>query len=84
MSEQNYVIVFDPESGIQLLNTETNEVLDVAVLERTERPMGSLPAIEEEMSGVPLKQYGSLRIRSSASTMYRIAFASPQESEEIE
>ena len=39
-----YAIIFDPEDGFQLLDTATDEVADLAVLEGTWRKRGESPA----------------------------------------
>lgn len=87
---RKFAVIFDPEKGLQLLDLETNEIADLAVLEGTWRRMGEdLPreeSPEQEVKGqvlqitqpglqplgVPLRQYGQLRIRSSGSLAYDI------------
>jgi hypothetical protein len=67
MPEENkqYAVIFDAVNGLQLLDTETNEVADLAVLEAW-RPKGEPmpevggPASEEEVRGQAL-QLGNLQ-----------------------
>jgi hypothetical protein len=48
MSQQpaHYAVIYDPDNGFRLLNTATNEVADMAVLEGTWRKMGGPPDVE--------------------------------------
>jgi hypothetical protein len=72
MPEENkqYAVIFDAVNGLQLLDTETNEVADLAVLEAW-RPKGEPmpevggPASEEEVRGQAL-QLGNLQATATA------------------
>jgi nucleoside diphosphate kinase len=66
---KDYAVIFDSKNGMQLLNVKTDEVVDVAVLEGTARKRG------KDIIGrtkVPIKTYGSIRIRSAGDASYDI------------
>jgi len=54
---------------MQLLNTKTDEVVDVAVLEGTARKRGKRVSSK---TSIPVKTYGSIRIRSAGDAAYDI------------
>jgi hypothetical protein len=63
-----FALVFDPNCGIQLLDTSTNEVLDVAVIESSRRKVSAQPPAGT--SAIPVKTFGSLRIRSAGAMVF--------------
>lgn len=68
---QQFAVVFDADGGLQLLDTSTNEVQDLAVLEGTKRKLAARPSGAVE--GVPIKTFGNLRVRSAGAMSYDIA-----------
>jgi hypothetical protein len=46
-----YAVIFDPENGFQLLNTATDEVADMAVLEGTWRKRGEATPAGNDVQG---------------------------------
>jgi hypothetical protein len=61
-----FAVIYDPENGFRLLNTATNEVADMAVLEGTWRKMGESPS--PEVTG-----HAALSSKSTASKGVQLA-----------
>ena len=80
-----YALMFDPDAGLQIYDTDSGQVADLAVLHETWRKPGDpLPqqAAEEEdevggyaqpgsLASFPLQDFGGLRIRSRYDALYR-------------
>jgi hypothetical protein len=47
----DYAVIYDPENGFQLINLATNEVADMAVLEKTWRKRGAEAPASSDVQG---------------------------------